>query len=219
MTVTILCSYCNTLNPPDSKTCQACGAPLSSPNPPIPPVKQQAQRLHPVSPPPLDPKTLNQVRENSEKIEQVVQQGYYWYGVLWRTLAESFSIAFSAVVLGFIAGSFGWWWLGPLAGVILGAAVGASNKPYWLAATSAPAGVILGALAWLPVWIISTQGVGMLLTASLGGILFAVIGSKKRANNLWENLRPFLGAAGGLFFALGGSLLAQSFIWLISNLK
>lgn len=218
MNQTSLCSYCNTLNRIENKTCQACGAPLSSPPPP-PPVQRQTQRLHPISPPPVDPRTLNQVRENGEKLERVVQQGYYWYAVLWRTLAESISIGLSGAVLGIIAGSLGLWWLGILAGVLLGAVVGASNKPYWLAAISAPAGVLLGAAIWLPVWLVTGQASGMLLTASIGAILFAALGSKKRLNNLWENLRPFLGAAGGLAFAAAGSILAQGLVWLISNLS
>ena len=215
MTTAWVCPYCSTANPPGSKACQACGAPLSAPPPP--PSQKPPPRLHPISPPPIDPKTLAQAREGGEKVEKVVQQGMYWYAVLWRTLAEAFAIALGAAVLGIIAGGMETWWLGVLAGITLGVVVGASNKPYWLAAISAPAGVILGAAAWLPLWFITGQLWGMLLTASAGGILFALWGSRKRANNLWENLRPFLGGAGGLIFAACGSLLTQWMVWLIKN--
>ncbi len=207
MSTAWVCGYCNTPNLAGSKTCQACGAPLSAP--PIPLEARPTQQSRPISTPPVDPHTLDQARESGEKLEQAVQQGMYWYSVLWRTLAEAFSIAVSAAILGAIGAGTSRWWLGVVAGGLLGAVVGASNKPYWLAALSAPTGVIVGALAWLPIWFFTGRSGGMLFTAGAAGILLAFLGSRRRLNNLWENLRPFLGASGGLLFSGLGALLVR----------
>ncbi len=216
MTNSRVCDYCHTNNPPGSQKCEACGAPLAS----LVTNTPQRSTPPPVQPtsPSVDPVKLSQAQENVEKIEEVVQQGRYLYAILWRTVAEAFSIAVSTLLLGIIAGGIERWWLGVLAGTILGIVVGFANKPYWLAAISAPGGVIFGTLFWLPVWLISGNLPGMLASASFFGLLTAALGSRKRPDNGWEKIRPLLGGLGGFLFASLGSLGTQFILTFLRNL-
>lgn len=201
----LVCAYCNSVNEAGGKNCVACGAAL--PAAVFPDPVAQANKISPsdVQLPP-DP-DVERLKEAGKKAEQVYSTALNAYAVLWRTLGEALAIAVAAFALGLIGGATGAAFAGLLGAALMGGVVGSVVKHYLLVAISAPLGALLGAGVWGLAWALGAGPGGMVYAASLGAIVLAWVGGRRilpGKQNIWERLRPFLGALGGVLFALLG---------------
>ncbi len=199
-----VCEYCATLNLPDKDSCVACGAPL--PKMPVPaarPVKiaGKATRAN---------RELQEVRETADKAEVVARKALYAYSLLWRTLGEAAAIAICAFGIGLVGGAVGVPVLGVIGAVLVGLGVGVTIKIYYFALFSAPLGLVIGAVIGLVPFLLGVDVVIFVFTTTIFAFLAAVLFGYRipyKNRNLYEKLRPFIGAAGGLVFGLLGMLL------------
>jgi hypothetical protein len=197
----IPCEYCLAVNPGNRRTCLACGAPL----PKLAPVKKTT----PKSDLPVPVQTLESARKGGEEVDKLFTNAVYAYSLLWRTVAEALAITVVTLAIGVTAGVTGVPFLGAAGGLLVGLAVGWPIKIAYLTMLMAPAGMVIGAVLGLVLWAVGLSqavAVPMILLAVLGG----AVGGRRVAyarRNLWEKLRPFLGALGGLGFGILGTLI------------
>ncbi len=200
----VLCEYCATPNLMGKKNCVACGAPLPKAPPPVPkPAKTigKATRAN---------RELQEVRETADKAENVARKAMFAYSMIWCTLAEAVAIAICGFGIGLVGGAVGAPALGVIGAVLVGIGVGISTKIYYFALFSAPVGLVIGAVIGLVPFLLGVPAVIFVFTTTLFAFLGAVLYSRNvlyQQRNLYEKLRPFLGAAGGLVFGLLGMLL------------
>ena len=211
------CAYCGRHNPEGIERCQACGAPLAfaaAPEtrvtiiedaPPAAPVQSAFPEALPSS---------GELQQGLKALGAVA--GSLGVGsILLRLVAQGFAIAVSAFLVGLSAGSsaagltrhalhLGCALAG---GALLGIVISLVRKRSIWTLLAAPAGsfiaFLLNGLLRLP----SRQlPLAALLTLG-GGLLFAVMGGRRaRAKPLpcLKVLLPFIGAIGGVLFALLG---------------
>lgn len=193
-----------TRNRAGGETCAACGAPFL----PDPPADPPPVNLAPARKAAAAAGDYDELRQAGESAEKLVNQALGAYGLLWRTAGEAFAIGLASLLLGIIGGASGNFILAVAAGLGIGLVVGLRVKGFWMVIWGAPLGVILGALLGLLVWALGAGPLAMLLMAEAFGVLGALLWSASpgAAQSWWERLRPILGAAGGVFFALLGGL-------------
>jgi hypothetical protein len=201
----IVCEFCATQNPASQETCQACGAPL-----PRPAVRKQPV-VHSITPPITQTnRELEQARKAGEDVEELSRKALYAYSLIWRTLAESAAIAITAFGIGLVGGATGTAWVGILGAVLVGLGVGYAIKNSYLAMFSAPIGLVIGAVVAAIIYLLLGAGMWVfVVTTSLFASLAAVLGGNRiryQHRNLYEKLRPLIGAAGGLAFGILGML-------------
>jgi hypothetical protein len=217
-TSTITCEFCSTLNPDGNTHCLACGAPLSkAPKPTINP----AESASPIPQPAMNPASMTgktttanqqmqQARQIGEQVEDVGRKALYAYSLLWRTLAEAAAIAITGFGIGLIGGATGTAFWGVLGAAGVGLGVGLAIKITTLALFSAPVGLVIGAVIGLLPFVLGGGVKVFVFTTSIFAFLAAVLGGRPfpySQRNLYEKLRPFIGAAGGLVFGLLGMLV------------
>jgi hypothetical protein len=209
----LVCSWCGTVNDAEAASCLACGAPLEQQRKTPPPPQQTTARKPP--PPPRVEFGTRELKKMGESSEQVYTTALGAYAAVWRTLGEALGIAVAGFIMGFIGGASGLAVFGALAATAIGVVVGLTTKNFWFSALSAPFGALLGAVIWTPLWALGAPLQGMLLSAWIGAALLARLGGypAPRRKNWWQNLRPLLGALGGLLFGLLGMLLGLGVNW------
>jgi len=209
----VICSWCLTVNPEGQQSCQACGAPLEKPAPEPP---AQAQKPGGQLPPVQKEFTTQDLRKAGETAEEVYSRALGAYSLAWRTLGEALAIGVAAFILGLAGAATRQAVLGVAAGVVLGALVGVTTKNFWLTIFGAPLGALAGAALWLLPWALGAGAGGVLYTAFGLAVLGAILGQRRLngPKGRYERLRPWLGAAGGLLFALLGALLGAGLDWI-----
>jgi hypothetical protein len=219
----IVCAWCQTVNQADAETCLACGAPVGRQRLEVTPDLEPALEIRPtlnlqkIEPAgqALDTQDLQRVGETAE---QVYNQALNLYGLIWRTLGEAFSIALCAFMLGLLGGATSLAFWGVLAGAAIGLAVGLVAKNFWLHLLT-PLALLVGAGIGLLPWALGFGPGGMLLFGLVAALLAAGLGRQAlQRSGWWERLRPFVGAAGGLFFSLLGALAGAGLQWLVGSL-
>lgn len=212
----ISCAYCASKNPADRDTCLACGAPLIHPKPN--PIRIETVKT---SIPFEKDNTFEKIRSVGQSSEKVYQKALYGYALLWRTLAEAGVIAICGFGIGFSGGVTENGWLGLLGAALLGLAVGLTIKMSYLIWLMTPGGLIIGLAIGVALW---AFGLGtVVFTPALAGfscLASLLFGSPIpfRHRNLYEKIRPFLGAIGGASFGLLGMLLGLGFQALFKGL-
>jgi hypothetical protein len=199
-TNSLICEYCQVLNPGGQKSCLACGAPLPGPKPwPIKPkiTSYSRERKSP----------LQNERQVAEGVDKAYKTVMTVYGTFWRTLAEVAVIAMVGFAMGFIGALAGQPFLGVICALLVGVSVGLTIKNYYITLASAPIGTLLGAVISCGGYFLGLRGIWILIITAVCAILASVIGGVRlpyTQRNWWEKLRPFLGALGGLLFGLLG---------------
>jgi hypothetical protein len=200
-----VCPYCNTANKASEDACVACGAPLEKLPPPPRPVSYSRSRPVAATSPFGD--SSEDVHKVAQTAEKVYNGAVRAYAIFWRTLGEAIAIAVTGFALGLIGGATDTRWISLGCAVAVGVAVALTNKLIWLTAVSAPIGAMIGAMIWGAAMIFGAGPQGLPITAAVGAILLALLGSRRTSPTCWDWVRPFLGATGGMMFALVGMLL------------
>jgi len=207
----IICEYCNTSNPWETKTCLACGGPITRPwsDPTI-----QATPITP-HPTPNKPNTQDLLKVG-EKADEVYFTVLNTYVIAWRTVGEAISIALTGFILGFVGGITGVYFPGILGAILVGIAVGFTRKLFYLVLISAPAGLLLGFGLGATIWVLGGNPQVMVYTGLVFAIMGALLGGRRSLpfgrRNCWEKSRPLLGAMGGFVFGLLGTLLGWAIV-------
>jgi hypothetical protein len=221
------CAYCKIRNPDEEPNCLACGAPFTKPNRQVNPPQQEENLPQPVwvtaksardaAPEPESHPALKTAQKTAEVADQVYDLALTGYTYFWYAVADAIAIALCAFLLGIIGSATGMGFAGIFLSTLLGIVVGLTFKAHaYLHLFSAPVGLLLGAFFWLcPLFAFGAPPQGMLFIAGLLAIAAARVGHRERARKLprWMAVRPFLGGAGGLLFALVGSGLG----WLVQS--
>jgi hypothetical protein len=214
----ITCEYCATRNLAGGHRCIACGAPL--PVEIIQPLHvDEVESTIPapeLSPIPADNQPLSQQLKEGAA---VVGSGLGVLGIgglILRTVAEAVAIAVAAYIIGMFAGSADITMRGPVlyllialgGGGLVGLCVGLVTKRTIFTLLSAPFGTILGGYLVPIIFSLNTpRSPWQALFALAGGVLFALLGSRRSTNKIfacYQRARPFLGLIGGLIFGLLG---------------
>lgn len=181
-------------------------APVPKPAKPAESVKPAAQPL---------PK---EIRQAAQIADDLYNRAWRGYALVWRTAAEAIAIAVCALTLGILGGMFEQGFPAVLGGLLLGVAVGGVRKNWILSLVSAPLGLLVGILLWLPAWALGAGPRGITFSALVFAMIGALLGGLRdrwRTRGAWEKARPFLGAAGGGALAVVGLLigLALRALW------
>lgn len=223
------CPFCGAGNDAAAHTCIACGAPLdpskatptylqamgvpSSPEPPASPSVTTPQIPDPVLEPsaPVEP-VKQQLKEGAAAVAAglgLVGVG----GLIMRTIAEALAILTAALVIGYNAGHVAinnwlpYLLLGLAGGIAVGIAVGSVIKRSVFALFSAPFGALIGVFAAISLRLNQRGTMWLPLLTIAGACLLAVIGGRSNRSGhfqVYQRLRPILGAIGGFLFALLG---------------
>ena len=97
-----------------------------------------------------------------------------------------------------------------MAAAAVGIAVGFTIKISYLALFSSPVGMVIGAVLGAVLYFMGAGMKVFVFTTGFFAVLAAFIGGRKSPfaqRNLYERLRPLIGAAGGLAFGLLGMLI------------
>jgi hypothetical protein len=206
----IVCAYCETLNESGSSECIACGAPLEAVEPVV---ETQSDPL------PFEIQPLENMKQANdlEEFQKALIPASYALGTVWRTLGEALAIgltAFGLGALGAITDMAVWALLGA---ALVGIVVGRSTKNFWRTILGAPLGALFGMLVGGTMWSVGLGSKWVVFTTMIGALLGAVIGGgrRTRGSNLWDRLRPWLGALGGIFFGVIGLFVGESIQQLI----
>jgi hypothetical protein len=225
---TLTCKYCGAVNPAGSDRCVSCGAPIEIPvmhpvtvttiNTPsrniTPPVTEQRADT--------TPEQINDALDAApinEQLKEGLKTAGLGIGALGigtffaRTASEAAAIAVSSLLIGYFSAATRNALIALTGGLVIGLMVGLAVKRPIGALLSAPIGTILGWIAGkllqssLPLLPLPA------LLALIGGGLVAIIGSQRNSSNVvsrwYGRLRPFLGMAGGLLFALIGYTIGK----------
>lgn len=205
------------------ETCLACGAPLPQIKPEPQSSSQTASQAHitPLAKRLQEKRTLESARDIGEDIEKYAIKGLRIYSIFWRTLAESLVIAISTFCIGLASGACGMSIIGIMASIILGATVGTLVKGFyrWLLITLL--GIIMGLLLGGLLYVLTASIHLSVLAFIIICFLSVVIGSARlpaSRRNLWEKIRPFAGAAGGLLFGMLGTLVGWGLIEAVNSI-
>lgn len=214
----ISCAYCATLNPASSSNCIGCGAPIVLP-------KFQPVTVTNVPEPVNIPTPLESLQSAvpAQPIGSQVKQGLAAVGaglglagiggLLLRTLAEALAIAVAAVIIGFTAGSaadgntpFGL--IALIGGALVGLSVGLVIKRSMFVLFSAPFGALGGTLLAMAFGLNTPGAVWLPLCATVAACTLAILGGRRNTSagvfRVYQRVRPWLGLAGGVVFALIG---------------
>lgn len=212
----IVCIWCQTVNDTTARHCVACGGPIEES------IKNRLTSENKVQPLPVVRRdtTTQDLKKAGEETEKVYNAALTVYSLVWRTAAEALAIALAALLVGLAGGGTHLSWLGILGGIGLGVAVGLVQKNFWFVLLGAPLGVLAGALVGMLPWAIGFGPGGMVLTAIVLGIAGAIIGNRRVYHpGVYDRLRPFLGALGGLAFASLGALMGSGLAWLVDSIS
>lgn len=216
----ITCEHCAALNPAEGSLCIACGAPL--PRLVTSPMKVTVVDEHAAIPEPVTPSIENQpLSQQLKEGAAVVGSSLGALGIgslLLRTGAEALAIAFSAFLVGFLSAQTRSLLIGLAGGALIGLAVGSVTKRSFIVLLTAPVGTLLGMGAS---YLLRRAIPGLLplipwtaiLAAAGGAVLGSVGGYRARGGIMswYQRLRPYLGIAGGVLFALFGFALGKLF--------
>lgn len=221
----LTCKYCGSSNKPGTDRCVSCGAPIEIPI--VPPVTVTTINTPPrkITPPVTAQRadtTPEQIRDavDAAPINDTLKEGLKAAGLgvgalgvgtfVARTAAEAASIAVSTFLIGYFAGATRSGLVALGGGLLIGLMVGLAVKRPLGALLSAPLGTIAGLVAGK----LLQPGLPELplpaLLGMAGGALLAILGTRRGSGNVaakwYGRFRPFLGMAGGLFFAFIGYL-------------
>ena len=186
----------------------ACGAPLA--DSPVNSANEESHGRHPVPAPPEE-HALDAV-EIGKKVEQGSYQALNLYSNFFRALADAAAISITSAAIGITGGVTGLPFWGVVLGTVLGLAVGLVRKSYLFTIFGAPIGFVAGALTGGLLWAGGLGQEWMVFAVGMGACAVALVGGRwtpMGLRSLWHKLRPLLGAAGGLVFAVLGALLGS----------
>jgi F0F1-type ATP synthase assembly protein I len=204
----ISCSFCNTLNDAAEKTCVGCGAPLEAPAPqqvtwpqPVQQVFQPAQTSSS-----FDSVDSQKLQDGAQQVDRLYKGAISAYQTAWSVTSDAIAISMVAFALGLVGGATGMGSWGVLGALLAGLVIGFTEQAFWVNVIAPPAGALLGAVVWGIAWAAGAGPKGMVFAATGLACLGALIGARRRTTPLGCGafVRPFLGAAGGFFFALLG---------------
>jgi hypothetical protein len=225
---TITCSFCGAANKSAAATCIFCGAPMDPSR--GTPAYLQAMGIPPspeaLTSPAPETSVLPDAPEPAVPVEPVRQQlkegaatvaaGLGLVGVgglIMRTIAEALAILTAALVIGYNAGHVAinnwlpYLLLGVAGGMAVGIAVGSVIKRSIFALFSAPFGALIGIFVAIGLRLDQRGTMWLPLFTIAGACLLAVLGGRSnRAGRfqVYQRLRPILGAIGGILFSLLG---------------
>jgi hypothetical protein len=201
----IRCEYCSTSNPWEASTCQACGASI------IPPKNDLEPQKISIQPTQTSSIESEDIQDAVDKADQAYLTILNTYAIAWRTVGEAISIGVTGLILGFSGGVTDLIFPGVLGAILVGLTVGFSRKQFFLVIISAPAGLFVGMVIGMLIWLMGSQPQVIVYTGLVFATLGAILGSKRnipfRQHNCWEKARPVLGAFGGFLFGLFGAFL------------
>ena len=229
---TLTCPFCSAGNQASAYKCVACGAPLdpskgtpaylkamgvpSSPEPVEPPSPMTTTEVTPSPDVPEPAAPVEPVKQQLKEGAATVAAGLGLVGVgglIMRTIAEALAILTAALVIGYNAGhvAINNWLpfllLGVAGGIAVGLAVGSVIKRSVFALFSAPFGALIGVFAAISLKLNQRGTMWLPLFTIAGACLLAVLGGRSnRAGRfqVYQRLRPVLGAIGGILFSLLG---------------
>jgi hypothetical protein len=221
----ITCAFCATLNTATTGNCFACGAPLELP-------KFQPVTITRVPEPAVIPTALEDSQPGvpAQPIGDQVKEGLAAVGaglglagiggLLLRTLAEALAIAGAAIIIGFAAGSAAdgvasFAWIALAGGALVGLSVGLVIKRSMFVLFSAPFGALGGVLLAMLFGLNTPGSVWLPLCATAAACVLAILGGRRNTSagvfRVYQRIRPWLGLAGGVLFALIGYGIGRLF--------
>lgn len=226
------CPFCGAGNDAAAHTCIACGAPLDpskatptylkamgvppSPEPVDTPSTMTTTEVSPSSGIPEPSAPVEPVKKQLKEGAAAVAAGLGLVGVgglIMRTIAEALAILTAALVIGYNAGHVAinnwppYLLLGVAGGMAVGIAVGSVIKRSVFALISAPFGALIGVFAAISLRLNQRGTMWLPLFTIAGACLLAVLGGRSNRSGrfqVYQRLRPILGAIGGILFSLLG---------------
>jgi len=208
----IPCEYCGSNNQRDAITCIACGAPLNNN------LQPKLIDVEPI----IQPKSTKPFISAEEEISQVVEKTdevylkvMNTYAIAWRTVGEAIAIAVSGFIIGVVGGATDVVFYGILGAITIGITVGLTQKIFLMVLISGPIASILGLLISAFLWIGGWPGASVFVV-TIATVFGTLLGGKRRhplkSRNYWEKARPILGALGGVFFGILGTILGLGIV-------
>lgn len=217
----MVCPWCRSDNPTGSEACLACGGPLMHQQGSEPgtggeisgPEFNPGARFTPIG----EAQEWVQSGETGDSRDAGARRTY---PLIWRTLADAAAISVSGFLLGLIGEVSGPGWAGMVGGAAIGAAVSLSSRNIPLTMLGAPLGTLFGAGLWLVARASGAGWGGMVWSALLLGVLGTLPGGHRPVihGSCLMKLRPFLGAAAGIFWAGLGVWFSWGLRQLVINL-
>lgn len=196
----------------DAVTCIACGAPSNDnlqkksikSKPKIPQISTQPSKSF--------EEEMNQVVEKTGEAYLKVMNTY---AIAWRTIGEAIAIAVSGFIVGVVGGATEMFFWGIFGAITIGIAVGFTHKNFMMVLISGPLASIVGLLISAFFWIGGWSGASVFVV-TIVTVFGSILGGKRRplfkSRNYWEKARPILGALGGVFFGILGTLLGLGIV-------